>query len=72
MKEFEIWSEGYAVTGNSAEATYFGTSKGKDFREACRNFFSKRDDRNQFDYKAMTYWGCRLFDNEGEARKAFG
>jgi hypothetical protein len=29
------------------------------------------DDGN-FNPEALTYWGCKLFDNEADARKGFG
>jgi len=38
MKEFEIWCEGYAATGESSDATYFGKAMGNTFEEACLNF----------------------------------
>lgn len=37
-KEFDIWIEGYAATGESSGASYIGKSKGIDFEDACRNF----------------------------------
>jgi len=38
MKEWEIWIEGYSITGNSAEASLIGKAFGETFEEACRNF----------------------------------
>jgi len=38
MKEFEIWSEGYAATGERSGAHYYGKSTGNDFIEALENF----------------------------------
>lgn len=38
MKEFEIWIEGYAATGESSSASYLGKAKGNTFREACLCF----------------------------------
>lgn len=35
VKEYEIWSEGYAATGEHGTATFHGKSKGRSFKEAC-------------------------------------
>jgi len=37
-KEFEIWVEGYAATGERGYASYIGKATGETFEEACRNF----------------------------------
>lgn len=72
-KEFEIWSEGYAITGNNGQAYMHGTIKAKNFKDACTRFFNKKELRDDlYDPKDLTYWGCRLYDNETDARKAFG
>lgn len=69
---FEIWSEGYACTGESSRAIHFGRCFGKTFKEACIKFFSYRDDKSCFDPERMTFWACRLYDNEEDARRSFG
>ena len=72
-KEFAIWSEGYASTGGSAGAHYHGIGKGRTFREACENFFKDRaEDKKYFNAKDLTYWGCKIYDNEDDASKTFG
>lgn len=43
MKEFEIWSEGYAATGEHSVAHFQGKSKGNNFDEACINFREPND-----------------------------
>ena len=73
MPSFKIWSEGYSATGNSAGAHFHGEAKGEDFEKACRNFASKEPEfAKYFDKSGMTYWGCRLFDNESDARQSYG
>lgn len=69
MKKYEIWMEGYAVTGNTADATLCGTVEAETFAEACKKHFKGDKD---FDPIKLNVWGCRLFDNETDARKAFG
>ena len=42
MPTYEIWSEGYACTGQSAGATCHGISKGDTFEEACKKLLYAR------------------------------
>jgi hypothetical protein len=37
MKEFEIWSEGYAATGEYSSAYCYGKFMGETFDDACIN-----------------------------------
>jgi hypothetical protein len=70
MKEYEVWSEGYCCTGCEGKpvtATFEGSVKAESFEEACDILFKGRDD-----YVNGRIWGCRLFDNEEDARKGFG
>jgi hypothetical protein len=73
MKTWQIWSEGYSVTGQAAEAHMHGAVEAETFEDACRAI-AKRDGEfaQYFDLQKMTFWGCRLFDNEADARKSFG
>lgn len=73
MNLFEIWSEGYVVTGNSAGAYYHGSIRAETFREACIKFAEQNSEfKKYFDSDKMTYWGCKLFNNGTDARKSFG
>lgn len=78
MKTWEIWAEGYLATGMDgipARASLMGRSKGETFLDACSQLFKanpKFDGTYYYDAKRNTYWGCRLFDNEADARKLFG
>jgi hypothetical protein len=73
VAKFSVWVEGYQVTGNKDEARLVGTVEAPTFAEACASLMSKPpwNDGN-FDRENLTYWGCRLFDNEVDARKSFG
>lgn len=68
-REFNIWTEGYEVQGNNSPAMYRGKTEAPNFHTACDLFF--KDDPH-YDKVNLTYWGCKLFDNELDARKAFG
>jgi hypothetical protein len=79
--EYQVWSEGYAATGNSGEAFQLNLTngtctmwKGDTFRAACINAMLSIgwEIDHYYDYGKNTYWGCRFFDNEQDARKSFG
>jgi len=73
MKFFAIWSEGYRAQGNDSGAVPFGYEEGIDFKDACIRKAEKDPEfKEYFNPDRMTWWGCRLFDNEVDARKSFG
>lgn len=87
MKEFEIWSEGYRATGESSDATFHGKFAGETFDDAVNKFNeqcvkkygkpsaekgSVLDGRTMKPLDDWRIWGCKLFDNEADARKSFG
>jgi hypothetical protein len=72
-KEFYIWAEGYRATGQSSGAICLGTAKGVTFQDACKRKASEDARFNSyFNEEHLSYWGCRLFDNESDARRTFG
>jgi hypothetical protein len=72
MKTFQIWVEGYAVTGNRSGATLLGTYQAESWDEAVQKYMTDNPGRLDVDSRGYTDWGCRLFDNEADARKSFG
>lgn len=78
MPLFEVWSEGYMATGEQGIATFRGKAEAETFNEACIKVVGdKLDKDSQGDYiyglgNKYSIWGCRLFDNETDARKSFG
>lgn len=70
---WNVWAEGYAATGERGTATFVGSVRAATFVDACRILHN--DGWGQFsltpDGQPM-YWGCRLFDNEADARKTYG
>lgn len=73
MKKFSIWTEGYNATGDKCTAKYYGDHKGHNLKEAIYNFGHSLsvDSRVYIDFDNLTFWGCKIFDNESDARKAF-
>jgi hypothetical protein len=65
-----LWIEGYSATGESASATYLGNYPGDTLKEAIANF--SRSTGEQIDEDGLSIWGCRIFDNEDDARRSFG
>ena len=72
MKEWEVWCEGYQATGHKAPARLMATVIAATFREACAIAAREYADSNLYDPVQNTYWACRLFDNEEDAREMFG
>jgi len=74
--KYSLWMEGFSVTGNSSIAQYLGEFEGNSFNDACDNW-SKTIARPDLyepgtDERRPSYWGCKIFDNEMDARKSFG
>ena len=73
IKEYEVWTEGYALSGGSSDASFLGVKKANSFKEACVKAI--KDEGFEMIYyndEDNTYWGCSFFDNEIEARISFG
>lgn len=70
--EYEVWVEGYAATGERGSAWRLGKYKADGFRNAVIAAVLEHGLESEFDLERMTYWGCRFFDNEADARKAYG
>lgn len=69
MNKYEIWREGYKTTSENDTAHWFGIFHGDSFKEVCDRALGQT---RYYNPETMTYWGCRLFDNEEDARKSFG
>lgn len=74
--KFNLWIEGYSATGEHSGASCIGKANGDTFIEACRNFATKENQRKFGGYSEQNgvprFWGCKVFDNEGDARRSFG
>lgn len=73
VTQYVIWTEGYRIQGERGKAIRWGVGEGTDLKTAALDVAS-RDPlfKTSFEPDRMTWWGCRIFDNETDARKAFG
>jgi hypothetical protein len=72
-KNWEVWTEGYIITGERQPATFHGIFTGRTFRDAVKQFRdTKCSNPELVDIDRMTYWGCGFYDNESEAREFNG
>ena len=70
-----IWMQGYKVTGNSSTAQYLGRFDCESFDEAVKEYnilHPGEVELNRGGEGIHCIWGCRLFDNEQDARRIFG
>lgn len=73
MRHFDVWCEGYIANGDRGIATKLFRGIGNSLKEVCEER-AKTDEEfaRYFNADSMAYWGCRIFDNESDARKSFG
>lgn len=76
MKNYTVWAEGYAATGESSTAFLLGTYFAESFDEAVyKCIIANSKESKLFSHNSdgtWSYWGCRLFGNESDARRSFG
>ncbi len=72
MKKYEVWMEGFHVSGNWSQAQFKGRFLGNTFTDACLRWGRTLPTSDQRFLSGNVFWGCRLFDNEKDARKSFG
>ena len=67
----EIWCEGDPQ--RDFTACHLGYGKGDTLAEACADLASRRESfKKFFNASTMKYLGCRVFDNELDARDNYG
>jgi len=70
-----LWMQGFSASGQSQGASMLGTYQAVDLDDAVKQYIkqNKSDvDWDRFGRGIHAIWGCKLFDNEAEARKSFG
>ncbi len=74
-KLWDVWIEGFVVNGSREPAKYLGQTEALSFRDAAEHVLQRCGfiiNPPIFDRQRLTYYGCRLFDNEADARASFG
>ena len=66
----QLWMEGYSISGNDSKATSLGEYEAETLKRAAE--MHAKASGSQVNLNDLTIWGCRLFDNEKDARKSFG
>jgi len=69
MTRWDVWCDGYRADGLAGEARLIGTIEAESFYGAC---IALCGDLAGFRIEDLTLGGCRLYDNEADARKAYG
>lgn len=72
MKKFNLWMEGYRATCEECDATYLGEYEAESFEDACNAYAQDKGVTLDTYAGRISNWGCRIFDNEADARKSYG
>lgn len=75
--KFQVWSEGYLCSGMEgipSRAMFHGEFEGETFSDACQAWMDtlSEEGKKDVDLVRLTFWGCRLFPSEEEARRFLG
>lgn len=70
----DLWLEGYQCVECSSTAVFLGTYKAGNLRDAVSQWVNEEpNERKEYvDMLKLTYWGCKFYDNELDARRNFG
>jgi len=70
--KYSVWMEGYSIMEGNSDARHLGDYEANSFFEACKLAADDYSNFGKYYPEDNTIWGCRLFDNEKDARKSFG
>lgn len=70
--KYSIWMERFHAMEEHGFAAFLGDYEADSFPAACKLAAEVHPGYGKYDSKYNTIWGCRLFDNETDARKSFG
>lgn len=63
-KTYEVWMEGYSITGNKSEEEYIGKVYASSFLEACQLLMGGRLDKDKYGKPTNSSWGRTLYENK--------
>ena len=69
---YSIWMEGFATIESNGHAMHLGDYEASSFSEACQLAANDYPNYGYYNSHTNCIWGCRLFDNEIDARRSFG
>jgi len=72
MPEFDVWSEGFRATGDSAPAHFHGVVEAPTFDDACDIVGAQPNWKRYYNSTQKTIYACKMFDNEADARRRYG
>jgi hypothetical protein len=73
MKTYQVWVEGYRATGDQQCAQMLGEYEAESFKAAVRKAAAAKNATLDVDEGgSLSWWGCRFYDNETDARRSFG
>jgi hypothetical protein len=75
MNKFQLWIEGYMATGESGKAQYLGEFEAETLKDAVIAYKNTLTDPYSIkcvNIERLSYWGCKFYDNESDARKSYG
>jgi len=70
--KYQVWMEEFVVMEGHVTAEYLGEYEADSFLDACQKAADDHPGYGNYNAKQNSIWGCRLFDNEIDARKDFG
>lgn len=72
IRRWNIWAEGFRATGQSGKALLIDSVVADSFKSAVAKLKEHPYHGQYINVDSLTYWGCRLFDNESDSRTRFG
>ena len=72
---FNIFISGHRATESNSTAEMIASGvEGESFKDACISFSKTTEAKGLGDFceERLSFWGCRLYDNIGDAKKGFG
>ena len=76
--QINLWIEGYLCSGMDGQpekARFVGTFIAENLKDAViqyKDSLKNEKEKSYVNIDKMTFWGCRFYDNEQDARKSFG
>jgi hypothetical protein len=70
--KIELWIEGFQIQGDEGKAYRLDTYEADNLEQAVEIHNQQSSMLIEKKQGIFVFWGCRVFDNEADARKSFG